>query len=473
MVGRDDGAVGEVIRDIHPKSPLDRLTSTFTSEQLSTAIDTSTVAAVVGMNFNFVVRAAGYSSGSRPKYLTLAQALQLLDLDGYQETFVPRSQVPGYLLQVSEGANGRGQPILSLPTNSATPALFVGHTRELLGQLPTSSVQCVVASTPYWGMRVYDNVRDVDWADGERCPFGFEQTPEGFIRHSVELLYLLKPAITAAGSVWWNLMDTYNTRTPIRGNSRDKLKAMGGDPEHALGWTEHEACRHSAGHMYLNDGELAMIPARIAERASRIGYYLKSFITWNKDTTPEPVKSRVTRQAEQILHLSVRETPYFDKAAWSGLAQSLGGANTPHESTEKLTDVWRFPPAAGGNGHGAEFPLSLPARCIALTSQPGDLVVDPFVGSGTSALAAMKLERPFVGFDISERYVALAEARIKAAADALLPSMPVSKNGKGHTPVISKQKRSGRAPAVATALPFAREGVEEEKKPTARRAKTN
>lgn len=72
--------------------------------------------------------------------------------------------------------------------------------------------------------------------------------------------------------MWWNLMDTYNTRTPIRGSSREKLKAMGDDPEYAPGWTEHAACRHSAGHMYLLDGELAMIPARVAQRASRIGY---------------------------------------------------------------------------------------------------------------------------------------------------------------------------------------------------------
>jgi hypothetical protein len=265
-------------------------------------------------------------------------------------------------------------------------------------------------------MRMYDNPRVVAWADGEHCSFGFEQTPEGFIRHTTELLYYLKPALTTNGSVWWNLMDTYNTRTPIRGSSREKLRAMGDDPEYALGWTEHEACRHSSGHMFLQDGELAMIPARVAERASRIGFRVKSYITWNKDSTPEPVKSRVTRQAEIVLHLSAGTTPYFDKASWQMTEKRLGGFNAPYESSEKITDVWSLPSANGTNGHGAEFPISLPGRCIALTSKPGDLVLDPFVGSGTSALAAMELGRRCIGFDTSQKYLDIAQDRVEELA---------------------------------------------------------
>jgi hypothetical protein len=230
----------------------------------------------------------------------------------------------------------------------------------------------------------------------------------------VELLHLLKPALTDDGSVWWNLMDTYNTRTPIRGSSREKLRAMRDDPEYALGWTEHAACRHSAGHMYLVDGELTMIPARIAQRASRIGYRVKSYITWNKDSTPEPVKSRVTRQAEIILHLSAGTTPYFNKSVWAGLDKRLGGWNAPYESAEKITDVWYLPTANGTNGHGAEFPISLPGRCISLTSKRGDIVLDPFVGSGTSAIAAIELDRLCIGFDTSQTYLERARSRVKA-----------------------------------------------------------
>lgn len=67
-------------------------------------------------------------------------------------------------------------------------------------------------------------------------------------------------------------MDTYNTRTPIRGNARERLDDMGNVPESRRGWTKHLACRHSAGHTFLNDAEHRSIPSRVAERASRIGY---------------------------------------------------------------------------------------------------------------------------------------------------------------------------------------------------------
>ncbi len=412
-----------MIRDIKPQSPTTRLRrDSFAAAERAQQVDAEMAATVIGISRSFMARALGLSVGSRPKTISLDEVLDLLEVDGYQETFVPRSLVPSYLLRAASVA---GQSSIALPVDSSSPGLYEGDARELLASLPTGSVQCAVTSTPYWGMRVYDNVRDITWADGEKCPYGFEQTPEGFIRHSVELLYLLKPAMAPAGSVWWNLMDTYNTRTPIRGNSKEKLAAMGQHPDYALGWTDHDACRHSAGHMYLDDGELATIPTRIAERASRIGYTLKSVVTWNKNSTPEPVKSRVTRQSEYVLHFSVDgQTPYFNKDAWQTLEPRLGG-RTPVLESEKLTDVWSLATANGKNGHGAEFPLALPGRCIALTSKPNDVVVDPFVGSGTSALAAIELGRRFIGFDISKKYVLLAQRRTRALLERRSSSPPL------------------------------------------------
>ena len=82
-----------------------------------------------------------------------------------------------------------------------------------------SSVQCVVTSTPYWGMRVYEDMQSVVWADGDVCPYGHEQTPEGFVRHTVEMLVAMSRVLTDDGSIWWNVMDTFMTRTQIRGNA--------------------------------------------------------------------------------------------------------------------------------------------------------------------------------------------------------------------------------------------------------------
>jgi DNA modification methylase len=405
-----------VIGDITPRSPVDKLKrGNLGKKELQREFDADLVAAVVGMSRAFIARALE-RPGTRAKTFTLAEVLELLDVDGFQETFVPRSKIPKYLLE-DAGAPPSEIPALQRSTRTIGDVeLIVGNARDLLPRLEPESVQCVTTSSPYWGMRVYDNERNIRWADGESCPYGFEQTPEGFIRHTIELLVLMKPAITKTGSVWWNIMDTYNTRTPIRGNARERLDAMGEASGSRKGWTEHGACRHSAGHMYLDDTELSSIPPRIAERASRVGYKLKSFITWRKTTSmPEAAKSRVSRQAEYLLHLSIERTPFFDRAAWQTLAPRLGGPNTNFESAEKITDVWALPTSSGKNGHGAEFPLALAGRCIALTTRKGDLVLDPFIGSGTTAVAAAELGRRCRGYDISETYITLAEQRVSVA----------------------------------------------------------
>lgn len=402
-------------RDIKPKSPVTWLRRDgYTKDELDRRFDIELSAALVGMSRSFIARAFG-NPGGRPRTLKLEQVLWLLDLDEFQETFVPRSRVPEYLLSHADP-----KPLERLKTE-ADITIIKGNALHLIPTLEPQSVRCVVTSSPYWGMRLYDNLRDINWADGERCPYGFEQTPEGFIRHTIEFLYALKPVLSLDGSVWWNLMDTYNTRTPIRGNARERLEAMNGKPDYLRGWTEHFAVRHSAGHTYLDDGEQASIPLRVAERASRVGYKLKSVITWRKDwSMPEPVKSRVTRQAEYVLQLAI-DRPLFKKSAWQALPQRLGGPNPQYESPEKITDVWCLPTSPGNNGHGAEFPLALPGRCIALSTDPDDLVLDPFIGSGTTAVAAAELGRRCVGFDVSDEYVRVARERIDAARLRAVP----------------------------------------------------
>ena len=195
-------------------------------------------------------------------------------------------------------------------------------------------------------------------------------------------------------------MDTYNTRTQIRRNAAETLRAMkGNDPR---GWRDHECRRYSAGHSFLNDGEQCLIPFRVAERASRIGYFVKSVITWKKNgSMPETVGTRVTRELEYILHLSVDRTPLFQKNQYTTIPEAIGGRNRTFES-EKLTDVWCFRTTSGRDGHGAQFPIELPGRCIALTTKKSDLVLDPFVGAGTAVLAACRLGRKGLGFDVSK-----------------------------------------------------------------------
>ncbi len=390
-----------MIKDIYPSSSISKLDSDLSSSELENAFDIEIVSPIVGMSPSYIQKAL---SKKRIKTLTLRDVVYLLDLDTFSETFIPRSRIPSYLL--ANRKKDAAEKIL-LQKNHI---LIKGSATDLIRRLPAASIQCVVTSTPYWGTRIYETSLDIAWADGEVCPFGHEQTPEGFIRHTIEILYLLKPTIRIEGSIWWNLMDTYNTRTQIRSSASETLRAMQGKDKRA--WKDHDARRYSARHSFLKDGEQSMIPYRVAERASRIGYWVKSVITWKKNgSMPETVDSRVTRELEYVIHLTAQRTPLFKKSSYRKMPEQLGGRNEKYES-DKLTDVWHLPTSPGRDGHGAQFPLALPARCIALTTRENDWVLDPFIGSGTTALAAAKLNRKAIGFDVSQAYLDLARSRL-------------------------------------------------------------
>jgi len=395
-------ATSRPLPDVKPVTPVARLDRTrYAGSPAQVPIED--VAAVVGMSKTFVRRALGAPVTA----VTADQVLELLDQDAYAETFVRRSQVLDYLFSPRPEVGPRGEQVGLADRQEFE--LFEGDALDLIPRMAAGSVDCVVTSTPYWAMRVYKASHFVTWADGEVCPYGHEQTPEGFIRHTTELLYKLMPLLADHGSIWWNVMDTFNTRTQIRGNAAEALRAMQGHDRRA--WAEHESRRYSAGHSYLKDGEQCQIPPQIAARASRLGYYVKSTITWAKPyTTPEPQNSRVSRSLEYIIHLSKHRTPRFSRDAYRQLPPTLGGRNTLLE-TDKLSDVWRLATSQGG-GHGAQFPLALPARCIGLTTNVGDVVLDPFVGSGTSGVAARSLGRRFLGIDVAPEYLAQAEESI-------------------------------------------------------------
>lgn len=387
--------------DIHPHSsqegwvrPESAGSETFSIEE---------VAPIVGLQPGFVRKVVGGRH-----QLGFDEIERLLLLDDAAETFVPRSKIILYFKRL---ASRRTVSELH-PYRITTDQVTCGDAHKLIAALDDASIDCVVTSTPYWAVRIYGTPKPVEWADGEICPYGHEQTPEGFIRHSVEMLHLLRPKVAERGSVWWNVGDTFNTRTQIRGNAAETLRAMKGLDKRK--WTEQNCRRYSAGHAYLEDGEQALIPQRIAERASRIGYLVRSMISWSKDgSMPEPTASRVTRSVEHIIHLTRVRSPYFDKEAYRSTPTLLGGRNSLLEE-DKVTDVWHLPTSSGGEGHGAQFPLALPGRCIALSTTKGGLVLDPFAGSGTTGLAAQRLGRRFLGFDVSPEYVELANRKLKA-----------------------------------------------------------
>ncbi|GII20996.1 hypothetical protein Pme01_05930 [Planosporangium mesophilum] len=410
--------------DIKPRSPI----TTLDREKYLGQPDTfpvDRVAPLVGMSPIFIRKVVGKTAP-----LTVDDVILLLDQDAYAETFIRRSQVLDHLFK-SEGP--RESALLPEPESYD---IHEGNVLQVLGHLPRESVQCVVTSTPYWALRIYKESFWVQWADGESCPYGHEQTPEGFIRHTAEVLFALSRVLRSDGSIWWNVMDSFNTRTQIRGNALEALHAMQGKDKRS--WSEHECRRYSAGHSYLKDGEQCLIPCQVAERASRMGLYVKSIVTWAKTgTLPEPQNSRVSRNLEYVIHLSKVRTPKFDKDAYRTLPVAMGGRD-PRTELDKLSDVWTISPSVGGDGHGAQFPLALPGRCIGLTTEPNDVVLDPFAGSGNAGVAAIKLGRRFIGIDVAKDYADQARRKISRAMTAPWPVPPARPlAGRPRTPVTT------------------------------------
>ena len=413
--------------DIHPRTPVASL-GRKGIEHRRAGYQVAEVSVAVGMSPTFIRKVVG-----RKEHLAPSDVLLLLDQDSFGETLVPRSRVFDFL-EVSRASQADAEGVLPNPT---AYELRHGEALNLSTTVPLHSVQCVVTSPPYWGTRLYDDSSPVQWADGERCPFGLEQTPEGYARHTTEILWSLSRLLRDDGSIWWVVMDTYNTRAPIRQSSAEAMRAMRGRDQ--LKWSDHSARRYSAGHAYLKDGDQCGIPSMIAQRAARIGLFVKSVITWAKvSTLPDPQESRVSRSIEYVLHLSKARTPKFRPAAYLTTPHALGGRDPRHESA-RLSDLWVMNTSAGGGVHGAQFPAALPGRCVVLTAEPGDLVLDPFVGSGTTGVAAVRHGCAFLGWDTSSNYLAAARSKLEQATGT------GTDHRQGHQQTLSLVARQSRS----------------------------
>ena len=150
--------------DIKPRTPMSALRRERYGT-LRSRYPLDSVAKAVGMSPTFVRKVVG-----KRTHLAAADVLSLLDQDSFNETFVPRSRVIDHLESNTAPTESR-----DLIANPLDCELRQGNALDLLKSVPPSSVQCVVTSTPYWGMRLYECSHDVNWADGEHCAFGHDQ----------------------------------------------------------------------------------------------------------------------------------------------------------------------------------------------------------------------------------------------------------------------------------------------------------
>lgn len=262
--------------------------------------------------------------------------------------------------------------------------IVTGDNRKILPNLDGESVQCCVTSPPYWGLRDYDHGAQI----------GAETSPDKYVSNLVEVFREVRRVLRKDGTLWLNVGDGY-ARNGGTGNHGPN--AIVGNTRKLI---QKRNCK-VPGCWGLKDRDLMGLPWRVAFALQADGWILRSRITWVKKTAmPESVKNRPTSATEEIFLMSKAITYYYNSEA----VRETTGAN--------LRNVWVLGPDASGNGHPATFPRELARRCILLGSRAGDIVLDPFGGSGTTGVAAKEEGRNAILIELNPEYAQFSKERI-------------------------------------------------------------
>jgi DNA modification methylase len=297
--------------------------------------------------------------------------------------------------------------------------LLQGDAYEQLRKLKSRSVQCVVTSPPYWALRDY----------GVEGQLGQESTPNEYVSKLVAIFSEVKRVLKDDGTLWLNLGDTYVGSGQSNGQNISSLSKIQRGNRGSL----HSINRLPVNYrsLGLKPKDLVGIPWSVAFALRNAGWYLRSDIIWYK-TNPmvESVTDRPTKAHEYIFLLAKSRKYYYDKDAIAepikpeSLQRGKRGASEHRYSslmghaqlgTGKWADknpvnrnkrsVWIISLKHSKVEHYATFPEDIPMICIKAGTKPGDIVLDPFAGSGTTLIAALKLKRKAIGIDISKKFV--------------------------------------------------------------------
>ena len=296
---------------------------------------------------------------------------------------------------------------------------------EGLKQLDNNSVHCCVTSPPYWGLRDYE-------VEGQ---LGLEPTPEEYVAKLVEVFREVKRVLRDDGTLWLNLGDSYAGSNQGRGTKN--LSKKQASNRGTVWMVEKEGIKLPKG---LKPKDLVGIPWMVAFALRADGWYLRQDIIWHKpNPVPESVKDRCTKAHEYIFLLSKNRKYYFDNEAIKETAKnanktiSLGeksfskrqangvgvepsgngkSDNYTVKEYRNKRSVWTIPTKPFKEAHFATFPPDLIEPCILAGCPEGGVVLDPFMGSGTTALVAMQNQRNFIGFELNPEYIKIAKKRI-------------------------------------------------------------
>jgi DNA modification methylase len=312
--------------------------------------------------------------------------------------------------------------------------ILVGDVRESLRAMPDGSVRCAVTSPPYWGLRDY----------GHDDQIGLEQTPEQYVAQMVEVFCEVRRVLADDGTLWLNLGDSYAGGGEKHAGRNDQGGAstssrLGPKKNGLPGNANIRGATFKVSHG-LKPKDLVGIPWRVAFALQADGWYLRQDIIWAKpNPMPESVTDRCTKAHEYVFLLTKSPRYYYDHKAAAEPAKYAGhtvkasnpdsakngakgkyGATavgfTQHDTvvgeTRNRRSVWTVNTKPFKGAHFAVMPEALVEPCVLAGSAQGDTVLDPFSGSGTVGVVALRHGRKYVGCELNAEYAALSERRI-------------------------------------------------------------
>lgn len=311
-----------------------------------------------------------------------------------------------------------------LDTVTPSVQIFEGDCLVSMASLPGKSVQTCVTSPPYFGLRDYGH-------DGQ---IGLEATPSAYVAKMVDVFREVRRVLRDDGTLWLNLGDTY-ARNPAKGQHKP-----GDSGKQSYIYDTGGGRASSTATADVPEKNLLGVPWRVAFALQDDGWYLRQDIIWHKpNPMPESVTDRCTKAHEYLFLLSKRPKYYFDSKAIQEPAVSAGKRVTLGDKSfakgqakgkgveptgNGLVDfydvpefrnrrsVWSITTKPYKGAHFATFPPDLVEPCIAAGSRPGDTVLDPFGGSGTTAQVALQKGRSAILCELNVDYVELAKERI-------------------------------------------------------------
>ena len=295
-----------------------------------------------------------------------------------------------------------------------------GDCVEKIKELQDNSIDCVVTSPPYWGLRDYG-------VDGQ---LGLEKTYQEHIQNIVRLFKVIKPKLKDSATIWLNYGDSY--ASTVNGTKAKNIK------NDDRGFVDKPFSTIQGN---IKPKDLVMMPNRIAIALQDDGWWIRSEIIWHKpNPMPESTKDRPTNCHEKLWLITKCKNYYYNADAIK--EDSIYAPNKTHEkerpkgyykgkwsSPEKGSrhdgsfkairekknkrNVWTIPTKPFKNAHFATFPPKLIEPCIKAGCPENGIVLDPFGGAGTTGIVAKSLNRKSILIELNPKYINIAQKRVQ------------------------------------------------------------